>query len=1000
MQEILQRLVNRNEPRTEAMIQSDVRQFILTDPFQLNEGQIESVTMESPLGDRRRIDVEVGSTVFEVKKDLRVSSVLKNAIQQLAGYVETRQSQTARRYVGVLTDGADWRCYHLIDGELYEASVLHLETAKSPLDELTVWLEGVLATAQHITPTSTEIKARLGADSSAYALDKASLLALYRKHCGEPTVKLKRTLWSRLLTSALGTHFQDDDELFIEHTLLVDSAEIIAHALLGLDVEALAPTSILLGTKFDESGIFGVVEQDFFDWTLEVDGGPTFIRSLAKRLARFDWSAVNEDVLKVLYESVIGPETRRRLGEYYTPDWLAERLITEVLTDPINQRILDPACGSGTFLFHAVRKHLDQAESSGQTVSQALDGVTANVYGMDLHPVAVTLARVTYLLAIGKNRLLDPSRGTIQIPVYLGDSMQWQSQEASLFSEGNLVVPVDDDAQLFAEHLMFPDSLLDDTSSFDQLISELSKKASARAPDDPVPSLSSVFQRYGIAETDKSMLRNTFKIMCSLHDQRRDHIWGYYIRNLARPLWLAKLQQRVDLLIGNPPWLAYRHMTTEMQSTFRAMSESRGLWHGAELATHQDLSALFVSRCIQLYAKSDGRFAMIMPNAVVDREQYSGFRSGHYPDAKEPLDVSFDTSWDLRRIRPHFFPRGSSVVFGTRSKKPGKMPSKLSVWRGRITKNNARWENVANDLQSDAGEAAIGGKAGSPYRARFTNGATFIPYCLFFVDEKGSGPLGLTAGKSRVRAASSPYEKSPWKDLPRLEGVIESEYIRLVLSGEHLLPYRTTTPLTAVVPVLKGKLIHPDDELLEMYPGLMKWWQYSAQVWLENRISDRMTLDERLNYQNNLTKQIPVPSLRIVYNASGMHVYAAKISDQSVLINNALYWATARSHDEADFVCAILNSPITTELVRPYMPYSKDERHVHKHVWNLAIPEFDATDPTHMKLVSLSQAATELVSSIDVNGIHFVRARQIIRAEFDKSDICREISDIVYELIS
>ncbi len=999
MQEILERLVNRKEPRTEAMIQSDVRQFILTDPFQLNEGQIESVVMESPLGDRRRIDVEVGSTVIEVKKDLRVSSVLQNAVQQLAGYVATRQSQTARRYVGVLTDGAEWRCYHLLGRELREASVLHLEAARSPFDELTVWLEGVLATARHITPSSAEINARLGAGSSAYALDKASLLALYEQHCDEPTVKLKRTLWSRLLTSALGTHFEDDDELFIEHTLLVDSAEIIAHALLGLDVETLAPTSLLLGTKFDESGIYGVVEQDFFDWTLEVDGGHAFIRSLAKRLTRFDWSSVNEDVLKVLYESVIGQETRKRLGEYYTPDWLAERLIGEVLTDPINQRILDPACGSGTFLFHAVRKHLNHAEATGQTVSQALDSVTANVYGMDLHPVAVTLARVTYLLAIGKNRLLDPSRGSIQVPVYLGDSMQWQSQETSLFSEGNLLVQVDNDAQLFTEDLIFPDSLLDDASSFDQLISELSNKASQRDPGDPVPSLSSVFQRYGIAEADKTMLTDTFKTMCSLHDQRRDHIWGYYIRNLARPLWLAKLQQRVDLLIGNPPWLAYRHMTTKMQSTFRAMSESRGLWQGAEMATHQDLSALFVARCIQLYAKRGGAFAMIMPNAVVDREQYAGFRSGHYPDAKEPLDLAFDTSWDLRRIRPHFFPRGSSVVFGRRTKRSSKMPTSLSVWRGRLTEENARWQDVANDLQIYTGKAAIGGKAGSPYRSRFTNGATFIPYCLFFVDEKSSGPLGLTAGKTRVRAASSPYEKPPWKELSRLEGVIESEFIRLVLSGEHLLPFRTTSPLTAVVPILKGKLIGPDDELLGMYPGLMKWWQESAQIWLDNRTSNRMTLDERLNYQKSLTKQVPVPSLRIVYNASGMHVYAAKLSDQSVLINNALYWAVARSHDEADFICAILNSPITTELVRPYMPYSKDERHVHKHVWNLAIPEYDANDATHAKLVVLSQEAQKLTASIDVDDMFFVKARQVIRTEYEKSDVCKQISDIVYELI-
>jgi len=87
-------------------------------------------------------------------------------------------------------------------------------------------------------------------------------------------------------------------------------------------------------------------------------------------------------------------------------------------------------------------------------------------------------------------------------------------------------------------------------------------------------------------------------------------------------MWLARESNRVDLLIGNPPWLAYRHMPEEMQATFKTMSERRGLWAGRELATHQDLSALFVVRATELYLKAGGRVAMVLPNAAVDREQW------------------------------------------------------------------------------------------------------------------------------------------------------------------------------------------------------------------------------------------------------------------------------------------------------------------------------------------------------------------------------------------
>ena len=161
-------------------------------------------------------------------------------------------------------------------------------------------------------------------------------------------------------------------------------------------------------------------------------------------------------------------------------------------------------------------------------------------------------------------------------------------------------------------------------------------------------------------------IEDTFRSMCELHDEGRNHIWGYYVRNLARPVWLAQPGNRVDTLIGNPPWLAYRHMTGDMQAKFREISEARGLWHGAKVATQQDLSGLFVARVVQLYLGPGGRFSFVMPNAALDRAQFKGFRSGEYSFPGEIVRVAFETPWDLRRLRPHFFPRGSAVVFGQR----------------------------------------------------------------------------------------------------------------------------------------------------------------------------------------------------------------------------------------------------------------------------------------------------------------------------------------------
>lgn len=1001
--DILTRLTRRDAVRTEADVQADVRQLFLTAPFQLEDDDVLSVLLESPLGDRRRIDVELGSTVVEVKRDLRRGKVKAEALEQLAGYVATKTKQTGRRYVGVLTDGVEWICYNLVESELQQVAALEVSASKNDLDRLVFWLEGVLATAKGIKPTGPEIASRLGATSSAYALDRATLSALYRLNSSRPTIQMKRTLWARLLTSALGTQFEESDDLFIEHTLLVNSAEIIAHAVLGLPVENINPASLLSGSKFDESGIYGVVEADFFDWVLEVPGGEEFVRTLARRLVRFDWSTVDQDVLKVLYESVIGTETRKRLGEYYTPDWLAEAMVAEVIPTPLEMRVLDTACGSGTFLFHAIRAYIAAAEKRSRPAQEILAGVTDHVLGMDLHPVAVTLARVTYLLALGRERLTDPSRGTIQVPVYLGDSIQWQEQQLDLWTSGNLVILADDQQELFAAQLRFPDALLENAATFDQLVNDLAARASSKKPGGPVPSLSGIYKRLAIPSEMRTTIDATFKTMCRLHDEGRDHIWGYYVRNLARPMWLARDGNRVDVIVGNPPWLSYRHMTPPMQKVFRRMSEARSLWAGAEIATHQDLSALFVSRAAELYLKKGGRFAMVMPNAAVDREYYDGFRSGNHQDRNGAVAVqlAFEKSWDLRRIRPHFFPRGASVVFGKRADEQVAMPDVAEVWTGRLTASMRSWKAAKPAITRTVAEVKrLNRSIESEYEEAFTQGVTLSPRFLFVVAEKPKTPLGLPAGKVAVVSSRSANEKNIWKTLPSVEGVIESEFIRPLASGETLVPFRLLPLQKAALPCSARAPLATSEEL-EAYPGLTQWWRQAEKIWNKHRSNERLSLFDQLDYQSKLTKQLPIPALRIVYNASGMHLCAAKLEDRRAVVAKSLYWAAVASPQEADYLCAILNTPATTEFARPYMSYGKDERHFDKHIWQLPIPLYDRANPLHKKLSGLSQQAQKLVASFDVDAdLHFAATRRHIREMLEQSDIGGEINEIVYELLS
>ena len=236
-------------------------------------------------------------------------------------------------------------------------------------------------------------------------------------------------------------------------------------------------------------------EAGFFDWPLVVENGDDTVLDLVRRVSCFDWSAIDHDVLKSLYESVINPEVRHRLGEYYTPDWLADRMVRQVVTDPINQRVLDPACGSGTFLLARGYKIPGCRSRGVDTCFEALNRVTAQIAGVDLHPVAVALAQVTYLLAVGMDRLSERN-GPFAVPVYVGDSMRWDDSSTGaqqLFhTSSDVVVHTTDGSQLFATELRFPAGVVAH-GDFDSLVSEIVAKATNRKPNSATPNVGGIF---------------------------------------------------------------------------------------------------------------------------------------------------------------------------------------------------------------------------------------------------------------------------------------------------------------------------------------------------------------------------------------------------------------------------------------------------------------------------------------------------------------------------
>ena len=106
--------------------------------------------------------------------------------------------------------------------------------------------------------------------------------------------------------------------------------------------------------------------------------------------------------------------------------------------------------------------------------------------------------------------------------------------------------------------------------------------------------------------------------MQRLHTEGRNHIWAYYTRNLVRPVALSR--SKVDVVVGNPPWLIYRNTASTLRTELERQSKDLyGIWVGGRHANHQDISSLFFARCVDLYLKDSGVIGMVMPTAPFRR---------------------------------------------------------------------------------------------------------------------------------------------------------------------------------------------------------------------------------------------------------------------------------------------------------------------------------------------------------------------------------------------
>jgi len=392
------------------------------------------------------------------------------------------------------------------------------------------------------------------------------------------------------------------------------------------------------GGIYVKKGITNFLEGDFFRWytdALEYPGLKEIIREIGRTLSQFEPATSNlnpfftRDLLKKLYQYLVPQEVRHRLGEYYTPDWLAELLLNEVGYEGNTlKRFLDPACGSGTFLVLAIQRAIKHGQEKEKIPDlEIVKRVLANIWGFDLNPLAVIAARTNYLFALGD---LVNELQHIEIPIYLTDSVLTPTRTTgNLFGEflevstsvGKFQVPAEwvrDGGFLLAKAAPLVEELVKNQYSVDEAIIRFKKEGL-------------------VFPYNEQVVKDFYNQILELEKQNKNGIWARFLKNAFAPMVAGKF----DFVVGNPPWIRWGYLSEEYREATTPLLKKYDLYQTKDFASRnlgvgeKDFSMLFTYASADYYLRDGAKLGFLITQEVFkSKGAGEGFRRFQLGDGK------------------------------------------------------------------------------------------------------------------------------------------------------------------------------------------------------------------------------------------------------------------------------------------------------------------------------------------------------------------------------
>jgi SAM-dependent methyltransferase/copper chaperone CopZ len=734
------------------------------------------------------------------------------------------------------------------------------------------------------------------------------------------------------------------------------------------------------------------------------------VSKLAKTLSEYEPATLEhepeeaKDLLKRLYQYLVPKKIRHDLGEYYTPDWLAELVISEVGYDGnLEKRFLDPACGSGTFLVLAIKRARRHALDNFKDETETLEGILKNIVGFDLNPLAVLAARTNYLIALGK--LIKYKRGEIEIPVYFADSILVErkpivfgSYAYSLKTEaGEFQIPIGVVRKgLLPRVLAVVEDCVSTPGCSDDVFEERVRREVLRTGTK-------------LNENEIYVLDGLFRKISELEDEGRNRIWTRILKNSFAPL----LQDKFDYVVGNPPWVNWESLPEGYRNSLEPLLKEYKLWKPGERlgGAKVDISSLFLYRCMDLYLREGKELGFLITQTFF-KTKGAGEKFRRFKIKEEPIKVV--KVHDIVELNP--FEGASNRTAAIIVKKRGETdyPVKYKLWKRkkkkRIDQKDSLGEasgksnrvdllaypsqeknvlspwltlpekviNVVNKVKGKgyyhAYEGINSGGANAVYwlnilgvssrRKEKIEIPTYLRNILGIQDEeieiKDIVVENLTKGtKKGVKKIKSPV-------------AIEDFFVFPLIKTRHLKKWVLNGYIYTLQMHDPKKRIGYDEQWVKV--NFSKTYRYLKRF--EDAIRKRgsrvvrQLMEKGPFYGMYGIGEYTFSPFKVVWNQFGTKLKACVISsvndeflgEKMILPEHHLGFITTEKENEAHFICAVLNSSVVDLIIRNVSgsPINFGTPKIVEHT--IRIPKFDANNEIHCKLAELSKGAHEFAS--------------------------------------